>query len=388
MNQLKKYMKKQAVKIGTTLLVFILVIGSIITPFVAFNEFIEHPVSSVVEAIFGDEISIDLSGNVNARVLKYKLEVEKWLLKSQNGYMDVSQYSNVILAIMMCESAGKGDDPMQSSECGKNEKYPRKHSGITDSSYSIECGVKNFADALSQALSKGLYDNDALYAAIDGYNKGLGIIDEHGKKGHYSFEVSCYYSYKNRFNDQKKTYSSAKSLKKQFNLKTNKYWDGGNWRWDYGNMYYVYKVLSYLNISEKITDDGTVGNKIAIKAQSRLGCRYWWGKSGDDYFDCSGLVYWCMKESGVDIQRQDANAYSKLGKQIKFGELKAGDVVTFDWNNDGKVEHIGIYIGNGYMIHAHGNQNIKGNSSKYVVEKKNISEGYYYNHVFNCRRLY
>ena len=50
--------------------------------------------------------------------------------------------------------------------------------------------------------------------------------------------------------------------------------------------------------------------------------------------------------------------------------------------------NIGIYTGNGYMIHANGNYAIRENSSKYIVERKNITSGYYREHIFNCRRLY
>ena len=43
-------------------------------------------------------------------MLKYKSEVEKWCPKDMNGYLDVSSYVNVILAIMMVESGGEGND--------------------------------------------------------------------------------------------------------------------------------------------------------------------------------------------------------------------------------------------------------------------------------------
>ena len=137
MNQLKKLAKKQARKVGMTLLVFILLIGALATPFVALNEYLEHPISITFDILFGGNIKIELGENINARVLKYKSEIEKWTAKSQNGYIDVSDYENVLLAIMMTESGGNGNDPMQVSECGKNTRYPRKPNGITDPSYLV-----------------------------------------------------------------------------------------------------------------------------------------------------------------------------------------------------------------------------------------------------------
>ena len=77
-----------------------------------------------------------------------------------------------------------------------------------------------------------------------------------------------------------------------------------------------------------------------------------------------------------------------MGKAIAYKDLKPGDVVTFDWDNDNKAEHIGIYIGGCFMIHAHGDSYVHGNYAKFVVEKKNISSGYYHDHIFRCRRLY
>ena len=54
-----------------------------------------------------------------------------------------------------------------------------------------------------------------------------------------------------------------------FNLQPNQYWDGGNWRWNYGNMFYVYQVLSYLNIYS-FNNDGSAGANIINIASSKL----------------------------------------------------------------------------------------------------------------------
>lgn len=390
MNTLKYLMNKMTRKVGVTLLVFILAMGAILTPFVAMNEYLKHPISITYDIIFGDVFKIELGGNINVKVLQYKAEIEKWTAKEKNGYYDLSPYENVILALMMTESGGNGNDPMQASECGKNTRYSHKPNSIADPKYSIECGVKNFADAMSRATSQGLTGSDALYAAIDGYNKGFGVISKHAEVGHCSLETSCKFCYDHRFSDQKKSYSTAATLKSQYNLKANNYWDGGSWRWNYGNMFYVYKVLSYLKISDDtvIPYDGTLGSMIAAEAQKKIGCRYWYGEEGPDYFDCSGLVYWCCKQAGMSITREGANTYSKMGKAIAYKDLKPGDVVTFDWDNDNKAEHIGIYIGGGFMIHAHGDSYVHGNYAKFVVEKKNICSGYYHDHIFRCRRLY
>ena len=152
-------------------------------------------------------------------------------------------------------------------------KYPKKPNSIKDPKYSIECGIKDFADALLQSTSVGLGRNDALLTSVDAYNKGLGIIKRHSKSKKYSLEESCKYCYDHRFNNNKKGYSTASKLKLMFNLQPNQYWDGGNWRWNYGNMFYVYQVLSYLNVYS-FNNDGSAGANIINIASSKIGCRY------------------------------------------------------------------------------------------------------------------
>lgn len=386
MRQLNRFISKQGSKLMGFVLVFVLFVGALCTPFVALNEWLTHPISVTADIFLGDG-DFSIKDTINAKVLKYSNEIEKWLTLEQNGIYDVSKYRAVIFAIMMSESGGEGSDPMQSSECGKNEKYPHKVNGIKDPTYSIECGVKYFAECMKKAANKGLTGNEAVYAAIDGYNKGSGVIDAHASKNKYTFEVSCKFCHDHRYSEKKKSYSTAAELKKLYSLKANDYWDGGNWRWDYGNMFYVYRVLNYLNVSEQFVNDGTIGGRIVEEAYKKIGCRYWYGKQGPTYFDCSGLVYWCYKEAGITITRDSADNYSKQGFSVSYQDIMPGDVICFDWDQDGRAEHIGIYIGNDYMIHALGNSSVKGNSSKYIVKKQNLNS-YYSSHILSCRRLY
>lgn len=92
----------------------------------------------------------------------------------ENG---IEEYVPILQAIMMQESRGLGDDPMQCSESAFNTKYPRVPNGITNSEYSIECGVKTFADCLNRANVKDKSDTEHLYLAIQGYNYGNGYIE-------------------------------------------------------------------------------------------------------------------------------------------------------------------------------------------------------------------
>ena len=75
--------------------------------------------------------------NVSEEVLAYRQEVSQIASR-----YDMSQYVELILAVMMQESGGRGQDPMQSSEGAYNTRYPRVPNGITDPTYSIECGIQ------------------------------------------------------------------------------------------------------------------------------------------------------------------------------------------------------------------------------------------------------
>ena len=73
--------------------------------------------------------------SISNEVLKYRNLVEQYC----NKY-EIADQVDIVLAIMMQESGGRGLDPMQASESGFNIKYPRIPKGITDPIYSIKIG--------------------------------------------------------------------------------------------------------------------------------------------------------------------------------------------------------------------------------------------------------
>ncbi|RHM59126.1 MULTISPECIES: C40 family peptidase [Coprobacillaceae] len=134
--------------------------------------------------------------------------------------------------------------------------------------------------------------------------------------------------------------------------------------------------------------DSETGIAIAKKALSMQGKRYWWGATGPDYFDCSGLVYWSMNAAGVKIGRTTAAGYAAMGKAVSYNQLQVGDVITFNYGSG--VAHIGIYIGGGNMVHASGKgSETHGQDPNQCVKTTSIKPGtYFYSVIYNCRRLY
>ena len=99
------------------------------------------------------------------------------------------------------------------------------------------------------------------------------------------------------------------------------------------------------NTSSSTSSDKS--SKLISVAKSKLGCRYVWGATGPNTFDCSGFTQWCYKQIGISIPRVSRDQ-GKAGKAVTKASLQPGDLVFF--NNP--ISHVGMYIGNGQMIHA------------------------------------
>ncbi len=121
---------------------------------------------------FGSSASGVATANVSDEVLRYRATVERIAAK-----YGMTPYVELILAVMMQESGGRGLDVMQAAEGGFNKNYPHVPNGITDPEYSIECGIQELKYALDKAGCTGPTDLDRIKLALQGYNYGSGYID-------------------------------------------------------------------------------------------------------------------------------------------------------------------------------------------------------------------
>ncbi|MER6024880.1 NlpC/P60 family protein [Streptomyces sp. NPDC001851] len=82
-------------------------------------------------------------------------------------------------------------------------------------------------------------------------------------------------------------------------------------------------------------------------AYAKLGSPYVWGASGPNAFDCSGLAQAAYRSAGISLPR---TTYTQInaGRRVSRSELQPGDLVFFYSG----ISHVGIYVGNGQMIHA------------------------------------
>lgn len=119
---------------------------------------------------------------------------------------------------------------------------------------------------------------------------------------------------------------------------------------------------------------------LITEAEKYLGYPYvWGGSSPSTSFDCSGFVCWVYTASGVhNLPRTTATGIYNQCTVISKSEAKPGDLVFFTktYDCDGPVSHIGIYVGNGMMIHA-------GSPIKYA----SIETSYWQKHFYAFGRL-
>jgi cell wall-associated NlpC family hydrolase len=92
---------------------------------------------------------------------------------------------------------------------------------------------------------------------------------------------------------------------------------------------------------------GDVTGAAVDTALAQVGDPYVYGATGPNSFDCSGLTSYAYKASGVSIPRT-SKAQSTFGTAVAKSDLKPGDLVFFY----SPVSHVGMYIGNGQMVHA------------------------------------
>ena len=256
----------------------------------------------------------------------------------------IPDYIELIKAVMMQESGGQGNDPMQASECGFNTKYPNTPNGITDPEYSIDVGIQNLADCLEQAKVENPIDMENIKLALQGYNFGNGYI---------SWAVKNYGGY---------SYANAVEFSEMMAKKL-------GWS-NYGDKEYVPHVLRYYPYGNGF---GGIGNRFIVEiALSQVGnvCGqpYWsWYGFSSRVEWCACFVSWCANECGyIDagiIPRFSACTtgeawFKERGQwQSSSYEPKSGDIIFFDWQGDGKTDHVGIVdrVENGIIYTVEGN---------------------------------
>ncbi len=299
----------------------------------------------------GNNFSNNIGVNLSTDILKHQPMVEKYA----NEY-GISQYVNVLLAIIQVESGGTAEDVMQSSE---SLGLPPN---TLDTESSIKQGCKYFASLLSSCQKQGIEDLDVV---IQSYNYGGGYINyvnSNGKKHTYNLAENFA---RDKSGGKKVTYNNPIAIARN-----------GGWRYQYGNQFYAEVVSQYLTITQ--FDDETV-QIIINEALKYQGWKYvFGGASPTTSFDCSGLTQWCYGKAGITLPRTAQQQYD-VTQHIPLSEAKAGDLVFFHstYNAGTYVTHVGIVVSPTKMYHA-------GSSG---IGYANLTDSYWQQHLIGAGRI-
>lgn len=303
-------------------------------------------------------------GNSSSSYAQLSQEVIAYtpLIQKYADEFEIPLYVNAIQAIMMQESGGKGNDPMQSSECAFNKKYPNIPNGITDPEYSIKVGIENFADCVKRAKCKDPFDIENLSLAWQGYNYGNGYIEWAVKNfGGYSQGNAQVFS----------EYQAAKH----------------GWN-SYGDPEYVPHVMRYYQFAQLGTGNSQLVNVALTQLGNKGGIPYWswWGYSSRVEW-CAIFVSWCSEQCGMlqdgsmpkfENVTVGMNWFKERNQWLPRGTVpNEGMIIFFDWNNDNHCDHVGMVekAENGIVYTVEGNSNDEVRKNTYSVNS-NVIMGY------------
>ena len=307
-------------------------------------------------SLFGGGSGSNAYTPVSAEVEAYEPLIQKYA--KQYG---IPEYVELIKAVMMQESGGRGLDPMQAAEGSFNTRYPHEPNGIKDPEYSIECGVQELKAALISAEVENPIDMEHIKLALQGYNFGNGYIS--WAKTNYDG-----YSYANAVE-----FSTMQAARLG--------WDS------YGDTQYPAHVLRYYPYGRAFTSGGNQAIvEVALTQLGNEGGQPYWSWYG---FDgrvewCACFVSWCADqcgyiESGIIPKFagcvDGANWFKGNGQwQDRNYEPQAGDIIFFDWEGDGETDHVGIVekCENGVVYTVEGNSGDACRQNQYTVGSSSI----------------
>ena len=317
----------------------------------------------LIVVLLGCAVSLFGGGSDSTSYTPVSAEVEAYtpLIQKYAKQYGIPEYVELIKAVMMQESGGKGSDPMQAAEGSFNRKYPHEPNGIKDPEYSIECGVQELKAALVSAEVENPIDMERIKLALQGYNFGNGYISwAKTNYGGYSYANAVEFSA-----------MQAKRL---------------GWE-KYGDTQYPAHVLRYYPYGRAFTSGGN--QAIVEVALTQLGNEggqpywSWYGFVGRVEW-CACFASWCADqcgylESGIipkfSLCSDGVNWFKGKGQwQDKNYEPQAGDLIFFDWGSDGSIDHVGIVekCENGTVYTVEGNSGDACKQQSYPVGSGSI----------------
>ena len=317
----------------------------------------------LIVVLLGCAVSLFGGGSESTSYTPVSAEVEAYtpLIQKYAKQYGIPEYVELIKAVMMQESGGRGLDPMQAAEGSFNTRYPHEPNGIQDPEYSIQCGVQELKAALISAEVENPIDMERIKLALQGYNFGNGYIS--WAKTNYGG-----YSYANAVE-----FSTMQAQRL-------------GWE-KYGDTQYPAHVLRYYPYGRAFTSGSNQAIvEVALTQLGNEGGQPYWSWYG---FDgrvewCACFVSWCADqcgyiESGIIPKFagcvDGSNWFKGNGQwQDRNYEPQAGDIIFFDWEGDGETDHVGIVekCENGVVYTVEGNSGDACRQKQYTVGSSSI----------------
>ena len=317
----------------------------------------------MIVVLFGAAVAMFGGGSDSNSYTPVSAEVEAYepIIQKYAKEYGIPEYVELIKAVMMQESGGRGLDPMQAAEGSFNTRYPHEPNGIKDPEYSIQCGVQELKAALTSAEVESPIDMEYIKLALQGYNFGNGYI---------SWAKTNYGGY---------SYANAVEFSTQQAQRLG--WDS------YGDTQYPAHVLRYYPYGRAFTAGGNqaIVEVALTQVGNQGGQPYWsWYGFNSRVEWCACFVSWCADQCGYIESGlvpkfagcvDGANWFKSNGKwQDRTYEPKVGDIIFFDWEGDGTTDHVGIVekCENGTVYTVEGNSGDACKQRQYAVGSSNI----------------
>lgn len=105
-------------------------------------------------------------------------------------------------------------------------------------------------------------------------------------------------------------------------------------------------------ITESAVEHAVVKKNIVADTWNYVGTPYKWGGTTPSGFDCSGFVNYIFNKHGAYLPRVSSSNLYNMGYAVSPSNLKLGDLMFYSLASDGRITHVGIYLGNGKMMSA------------------------------------
>lgn len=294
---------------------------------------------------------------INANIIQnIKASSNVTIISKTNGwaYVETDEVMGWIRQDVLIDSTVVSDD-IQTNKPDNNTSNPQDEENDTSTDTEITAKIM-YINSSSVYVRKGpSTDNEIVDSLI--LNNAVKVVAENGDWYKVEVNEKTGYIAKRLLSDKQVSTTSRGEVNREEDVQT----------------------LSNNTQSANVVETSK-GEQIVEYAKKYLGCKYVYGASGPNTFDCSGFTMYVLKNFGVTLSHS-ATAQSRVGTYVAKENLQPGDLVFFtDYETGSGIGHCGIYIGDGNFIHA-------SSGTGYCVKISTLTSGSYLKRYETARRV-